>query len=416
MRRSCGMTGVTRLAVLLLAMLVALATLMACGGDREDDRVIRIGIAVSETGRFEEEGEQTRRGYLLWEDWVNDEHGGIKVGAERYRAELIIYDDQGDPDTTAELIERLIDEDRVDFMLGPYSSGLTRRAIEVAEERGVIMVEGTGADESLFQQSYQNLFAVLTPAVDYTESALKALADPDLGAKSVVFARVDEPFATSVVEGARRWALEYGLEVLDEVRKYPTGATDVRALLQEFKVLNPDVFLAGTYYDDAVLFVSMAKELDFNPKAMVLTVGPSNPKFADDLGEDADYVMAPTQWESSMTYEGDYFGSASDYAERYAAEWGSPPAYQAASATAAALALHLAIESAGSLDTDAVRGALRDMDVDTFYGPINFDETGKNVAKPMGTIQIQKGVTQLVAPADVSVADLIYPAPRWQDR
>ena len=78
--------------------------------------------------------------------------------------------------------------------------------------------------------------------------------------------------------------------------------------------------------------------------------------------------------------------------------------------TAAALALHLAIEAAGSLDTDAVRTALRDMDVDTFYGPINFDATGKNVAKPMGTIQIQDGVARLVAPADVSVADLIYPA------
>ena len=97
--------------------------------------------------------------------------------------------------------------------------------------------------------------------------------------------------------------------------------------------------------------------------------------------------------------------------ERYEAEWGSPPAYQAASATAAALALHLAIESAGSLDTDAVRTALRDMDVDTFYGPIDFDETGKNVAKPMGTIQIQDGAARLVAPAGVSVADLIYPAP-----
>ena len=117
-----------------------------------------------------------------------------------------------------------------------------------------------------------------------------------------------------------------------------------------------------------------------------------------------------------MTYEGGYFGSASDYAGRYEAEWGSAPAYQAASATAAALALHLAIEAAGSLDADAVRTALHDMDVDTFYGPINFDETGKNAAKPMGTIQIQDGVTRLIAPADVSVADLIYPAPSWKDR
>ena len=403
------MNTITRHIVLLLAVLVALAALTACGSDREDERVVRIGIAVSETGRFEAEGEHTRRGYLLWEDWVNEEYGGIKVGGERYRAELIIYDDASDPDTTAELVERLIDADRVDFMLGPYGSTLTQAAIEVAEARGVILVEGTGAAETLFQQSYQNLFAVLTPAGNYSESALKALAD--LGAESVVLAGADEIFPASVVEGARRWAREYGLEVVGEVETYPRGITDVSDILQAFKDLNPDVFLGGTYYEDAVLFVRTAKELDFNPKAMVLTVGPNNPKFIDELGEDANYMMSPTQWESSMTYEGDYFGSASDYAERYEAAWGSPPAYQAASATAAALALHLAIEAAGSLDTDAVRTALRGMDVDTFYGPIDFDETGKNVAKPMGTIQIQDGVTRLVAPAGVSVADLIYPAP-----
>ena len=411
MRHSYGMT---RHAVLLLAMLAALATLTACGSDREDDRVIRIGVAVSETGRFEAEGEHTRRGYLLWEDWVNAEYGGIRVGAERYRVELIIYDDEGDPDTTAELVERLIDEDKVDFMLGPYGSTLTRPAIEVADARGVIMVQGTGASETLFQQSYQNLFAVLTPAGAYSRSALKALAD--LGAESLVIAGADEIFPISVVEGAGRWAQEYELQVLGEVGTYPRGTTDVRDILQAFKDLNPDVFLGATYHEDAVLFVRTAKELDFNPKAMVLTVGPNNPGFADDLGADANYVMGPTQWESSMTYEGDYFGSASDYAERYETEWGLAPAYQAASATAAALALHLAIEAAGSLDADAVRTALHGLDVDTFYGPINFDETGKNAAKPMGTVQIQDGGTQLVAPADVSVADLIYPAPSWQDR
>ena len=411
MRHSYGMT---RHAVLLLAMLAALATLMACGSDREEDRVIRIGVAVSETGRFEAEGEHTRRGYLLWADWVNAEYGGIKVGAERYRAELVIYDDESDPDTTAELVERLIDADKVDFMLGPYGSTLTRSAIEVADARGVIMVQGTGASETLFQQSYQNLFAVLTPAGDYSRSALKALAD--LGAESLVIAAADELFPISVVEGARRWAQEYGLQVLGEVGTYPRGTTDVRDILQAFKDLSPDVFLGATYYEDAVLFVRTAKALDFNPKAMLLTVGPNDSTFVEDLGADANYVMSPTQWESSMTYEGDYFGSASDYAARYETEWGSAPAYQAASATAAALALHLAIEAAGSLDADAVRTALHDMDVDTFYGPINFDETGKNAAKPMGTVQIQDGGTRLVAPADVSVADLIYPAPSWQDR
>ncbi len=106
-----------------------------------------------------------------------------------------------------------------------------------------------------------------------------------------------------------------------------------------------------------------------------------------------------------MSYRGAHFGSASDYAARYQEMWGQAPTYQAAGSTAAALALHLAIEAAGSLDTDAVRTALHSLDVATFYGPISFDETGKNTAKPMGTIQVQHGEILVVAPSNAAVAD-----------
>ena len=400
---------------IVLPLVLLLTTSLALGACSSDagEKVIRIGAAVSETGRYAEEGEHTRRGYGVWEDWANNEYGGIEVGGDRYRVELVMCDDRSDPDTTAALVEQLIDEDEVDFLLGPYSSTLTQRAIEVADARGTILVEGTGASEMLFQQSYQNLFAVLTPAGNYTQSALQTLAE--MGAMSVVIAHADTLFPTSVAEGAERWAGEYGLEVLG-VERYSQDVTDVSDILSKFKDLDPDVFVGGGYFNDALLFVRTAEEVDFNPKAMVLTVGPSDPKFIEALGEDADYLIGPTQWEASMSYEGDYFGSASDYAELYEAKWGGPPVYQAASATAAALALHLAIEAAGSLDTDAVRTALRNLDADTFYGWISFDSTGENTAKPMGAIQIQNGDILVVAPANAAVADLLYPAPNWKDR
>ena len=117
-----------------------------------------------------------------------------------------------------------------------------------------------------------------------------------------------------------------------------------------------------------------------------------------------------------MSYADEYFGTAADYAARYAARWGEPPTYQAAESTATALALHLAIEAAGALDTASVRTALREMDVVTFYGPINFDDTGKNASKPMGAIQVQDSEILVVAPGNAAVADLRYPAPAWKDR
>ena len=376
----------SRIVLYLALLLTAFLALGACSDDGE--KTIKIGAAVSETGRYAEEGEHTRQGYRLWEDWVNNEYGGVKVGDETYKVQLVMYDDGSDPDSTAELVEQLIDEDEVDFLLGPYSSTLTQRAIEVADARGMILVEGSGASETLFRESYQNLFAVMTPAGSYTQSALRALGE--MGAKSVVIVHADDLFPASVAEGAERWAGEYGLEVL-RVESYPRDATDVTDILSELKELDPDVFVGGGYFDDALLFVRTAKELDFNPKAMVLTVGPTDPDLMEELGEDAHYLIGPTQWEASMSYQGDNFGSASDYAERYAAKWGGPPAYQSASATATALALQLAIEAAGSLDADAVRAALRSLDAATFYGRISFDPTGKNAAKPMGAIQIQNG-------------------------
>ena len=402
------MRTVTQLALVLTALLA----LGACSVF-EEERVIRVGAVVSETGRYEEEGEHTRRGYVLWEEWVNDEQGGIRIGDRLHQVELVMYDDGSDTDTNAELVEKLISEDEVDFLLGPYSSTLTKSAIEVADAHGVIMVEGSGSSESLFNQSYTNLFAVLTPAGNYTQSALEALADR--GAKTVAVAYADVLFPASVAEGAERWAAEYGMEMLDVVA-YPQDITDVTSILEQFEGAPPDVFIGCGYFSDSVLFVQTAKELGFNPKAMVLTVGPTDPELVREVGPDANYLIGPTQWEASMSYKGDYFGSAFEYSERYKARWGTPPPYQSASATAAALALYLAIEDAGSLDADAVRASLRDLDVSTFYGRIKFDSTGKNVSRQMGTVQIHNEEAAVVAPAAAAVADLIYPAPRWEER
>jgi branched-chain amino acid transport system substrate-binding protein len=149
---------------------------------------------------------------------------------------------------------------------------------------------------------------------------------------------------------------------------------------------------------------------------MVITVGPSNPDFVTEMGSAANYIIGPTQWEATMSWEDEYFGNPADYAARYEEMWGEPPTYQAAESTAAALALQLAIEQAGSLEMDAVRQALFDLDVMTFYGPINFDETGKNASKPMGAIQIQDGVINVVAPTEAAVADLQYPMPAWDEK
>ncbi|NNC90847.1 MAG: amino acid ABC transporter substrate-binding protein [Acidimicrobiia bacterium] len=374
---------------------------------------IVLGAAVSETGRFSREGKDTRQGYGTWADWVNEEYGGVNVGGDHYLVELIQYDDEGDADTAANLVERLITEDEVDFLLGPYSSGLTMGTSAIAEKYGVIMVEGNGASETIFERGFENIFAVLTPAGNYTQTAIKALADA--GAETMVLAYEDTAFPTSVAQGALRWADEYGLEVLG-TETYPLNVADVSAIMTKFKDTGADIFVGGGHFNDALLFVRGAKDVGWTPKGMVLTVGPSNPEFAAEVGVDANYILGPTQWEASMSWSDEWFGTAAEFAARYQEKWGEKPSYQAAESTATGLALHLAIELAASLDTDAVRQALYDLNVNTFYGPIDFDDTGKNAGKPMGAIQILDGATQVVAPAEAKVADLVYPMPAWEDR
>ena len=281
--------------------------------------VIRFGAAISESGKYAREGSDVRQGYDLWADWVNNEYGGIQVGDKTYKVEIVYYDDESDPDTGANLTERLITEDEVDFLLGPYSSSMTAAASAIAEKYGVIMVEGNGASESLFERGFQNLFAVLTPASNYTQSALESLAAK--GSKTVVIAYEDTAFPTSVAEGAEYWAKEYGMEVL-AVETYPKDVADVSAIITKFRDLDPDVFVGGGHFNDALLFVSAAEELGFAPGAMVITVGPSNPQFVEEVGSKAEYIVGPTQWERTMSWEGPYFGTSAAYGDRYEGMWG----------------------------------------------------------------------------------------------
>jgi branched-chain amino acid transport system substrate-binding protein len=379
----------------------------------EDAPVVTIGSAVSDTGRYAREGGDTRNGYNLWLNWVNEEYGGINVDGVCHRVELIMYDDEGDSDTVSVLTERLIVEDNVDFILGPYSSGLTQVASVITERENIIMVEGNGSSETLFERGFQNLYAVLTPASFYTRGGIELAYEQ--GARSGVIAFVDEPFSSSVATGAQQWMEDLGMEIL-AIESYPDGVTDLSAMVTNFRELAPDLVVSAGHFNDAVLFINTAKDLDFNPSAVLMTVGPSNPTFVEEVGDDSNYILGASQWESTLGYEDPWFGSAGDYAARYEELYEIPPSYQAAESTATALALHLAIEAAGSLETDAVRQALQEMDIVTFYGPINFDESGKNAGKPMVTIQIQDGSIDIVAPAEAAVAEVIWPAPPWSER
>src|SRR5262249_39949400 len=156
--------------------------------------------------------------------------------------------------------------------------------------------------------------------------------------------------------------------------KYPPQTTDVSALLKQVKAANPDVLVASSYFEEAVLIVKQAKQLKLCPKMLALPLGPEFPDFVKSLGKDADYVYGSAWWRAwwlpNMGWKGRDFGSSRDYAEAMMKRTGREPTYLEAGGTAAGLFLQMAIEKANSLDTDAVRAVFGTTEIETFWGPI----------------------------------------------
>jgi branched-chain amino acid transport system substrate-binding protein len=322
-----------------------------------------------------------------------------------------LYDDESDADTANRLIEQLISEDEVDFIFGPYGSSLTIATSTITEQYGVIMIEANGAAETIFDRGYKYVFGVLSPASFYSKAAIEALNAA--GAETLVVAVEDEAFSIAIKDGVLKWAEEYGMEVLAE-QSYPNGSTDAALfdpIMTQFKALNPDAYINAGHLNDGIAARISAQSLGFCPGAMVFMASTNVPAFASELGDNAEYAVGSTQWQETMSYQGIYIGTPQEYYDRYVAMYGMEPSYQSAESTAAGFALQYALEQAGTTETEAVRQELLDMDIMTFYGAINFDETGKNVAHAMAAGQILDGKFQIVWPPEAAVEDFVYPDP-----
>ena len=150
----------TTRSMLAAAVGAALFAGTAVSGMAATDDTIVLGAAVSLTGKYSTNGKNTKDGYDLAVNVINDK-GGIKVGDKPYKLKVVYYDDESTSARGAQLVERLIGQDHVDFVLGPYSSALTKAIAPVTEKYKMPMVEGNGADRDLFKQGYKYLFAVL---------------------------------------------------------------------------------------------------------------------------------------------------------------------------------------------------------------------------------------------------------------
>ncbi len=387
------------------AMGVCAAALI--GGSAANAKVegdtIYLGSAISLTGKYASDGIHSRNGYDLAIARIN-EMGGVTVGGKQYKLKVIYYDDESTPARGAQLAERLIKQDGVQFMLGPYSSGLTQAIAPVTEKYNVPMVEAEGAERSLFTKGYRYLFAVLSTSEQYLASAVALAAD--LAEKNgkkpsdvkIAMAFENDPFSLDVRAGVVDDAKKYNMQiVIDD--KLPADLSDMSATLTKVRALQPDVLIVSGHNKGAVTAVRQLKEMQISVPIVAMTHCESG-GIVKEFGDAANDILCPTQWAETLSYKDKYMGSAAEYDAAYKKaypEYQTVP-YQAAQASAAVLVWKEAFERANSFDVEKVRDALASTDMATFYGQIKFAPEGNNIAKPMVLRQIQGGEYKVVAP------------------
>jgi len=413
------MKKVVKFALVLLSTIgLILGTTTTSFSKVEGDKII-LGAAVSLTGKYSSNGVHTQNGYNMAVDRINS-MGGVKVGGKTYKFDIVYYDDESNPKRAAQLAERLINQDGVEFMLGPYSSGLTKAMAPVTEKYGVPMVEANGASRSLFTKGYKYLFAVLAPANLYLDVAIRTAVELN-GGKGVKIAMAFEQdaFSQDVRLGIVDAAKETGSKIIID-DKLPKELNDMAATLSKVKATKPDVLVVSGHTKGALTAIIQIAEMKVDVPMLAMTHCDAA-KLSKQHGKNAQYALCASQWHKTLTYKDKWFKDDMTYDADFNKMFGYAPPYQAAESSAALLVFKDAFERANSFDQKKVRDALAATDMQTFYGNIKFAPGGHNVSKPMVLFQVicdssGKCENKVVAPLKWASAKLIHPVPKWSER
>ncbi len=374
-------------------------------------KVIKLGCAIAFTGAESRTGKMYRDSYNMAVEQIN-KTGGIKVGNQTYDVEIKYYDDKSDPTEGSNLVEKLINEDHVNFLLGPYSSGITIPDSLVAMRYRIPMVEGGGASGAIFSHGNKYIFGTLAPAGQYFKTTLEMLKTLTPAPKTVAILYSDDKFDVSVAEGTQKLAKEMGFDVV-LYEKYAENATDFNSILTKIKALKVDAVLVSGHTEESLNFTQQSKELNVSPKFISMTVGPTEADFRKALGKDAESICGVASWSTQMNFKGYLFKNTQEFIKEFKAKYNYDPDYHNASGISDLAIFKSAIERAGSLDPAKIRDAIASTSLDTIYGHVEFSPNGQ-IKGTSVVLQIQNGEIYQIYPNGVK--HLIYPFPAWSMR
>jgi branched-chain amino acid transport system substrate-binding protein len=379
---------------------------------------LRVGATVAQTGTYALLGQNQLRGVQLCVKHAN-EKGGV-LGR---RVELLVEDDQSEPANAARIYEKLIAQDKVDAVLGPYSSPITEAVAQVTERHRMAMVAPGAAASSIFRKRRKFIFMVYPPAEIYLEGLIDMAAKR--GLKTLALVHEDSLFPRSIAEGARELAKKRGLAVV-AFEAYPAKTSNFTSVVSKVKATNPDALGAATYFDDAVAIVRHLREVDVNPKMVAMTSGADLPRFYEALGRNAEFVYGATLWEPDLAHlvrSGTViplarrYPGVREFVEAYQKEFpGADLSYHSASGYTGCQVLVEAIRRARSVDGAELRATILAMELPTAFGGFKVDQDGIQVARTMLMVQWLDGKKALVWPEEIAVAKPRFPTPPWSQR
>jgi len=360
-----------------------------------------VGMPVSLSGQFETQGRQALAGL---EAWARDANA---VTPNSFT--VLHYDDASDSSTVRAATQRLIVDDRVDILVGPYSIVLTSAAAAVAEAHGKLLWNQGGASDNVYRQGYRWIVGILTPASHYLMGLLPLVRQADSSANSVALVRAAAgEFPKAVCLGVEGSARELGFTTV-LAAQFPATTDDFSEILDQLKAINADVVVGvGRVRNDLLLARQLAEGGIKVGVAAFVAAGIQ--AFQDELGSLADGFVGPSQWEPEAAYAPDFGPTTAEVIASLRRDGHLHVDYPMAQAYATGVVMQRCLEEAGSADSQALREAAAALKFSTFFGKFEIDgETGRQVGRETLLVQWQDGRKVIVWPQHLAKGNLVYP-------
>lgn len=385
--------------------LISIALLATVSSTMAQEK-IKIGSALALTGGLADEGIKQAVAQRMWARRVN-EAGGIQVGDKKLPVELVEYDYQSDGNRAAQITEKLINVDKVSFLLAPYGSGHTKITATVAERYQVPIISCVASSESVFNTGNKYLFGTLASLNSLTDAMAHLFKNKMPNTKRLAILARDDVFPKSVADEAAKSAKALGIDVV-YFELYATGTMDQTSALSAMKASKPDWILGTGYNQDLILLRKQMSDIGLTAPIVSMVIGPAVRDFIDGVGPSlAENVTAVTWWHQSQKFTGiGPWKTSADFYNDFKKENKAEPDFVNAACAAAPIAYQAAIEETKSLDRNKVRDALSHLDIQTFYGRIKFGQNGMNEARDMPILQVQNNEVKVLYPPAVANAEL----------